>query len=63
MDPASSGAVPCSDLRVTGLSEAVLGARANLVSSLVLLGVAIFLELIVLSVIRVRTGHGKKVVR
>ena len=39
------------------------GARANLVSSLVLLGVAIFLELIVLSVIRVRTGHGKKVVR
>ena len=48
---------------LTGLSEAVLGARANLVSSLVLLGVAIFLELIVLSVIRVRTGHGKKVVR
>ena len=48
---------------LTGLSEAVLGAQANLVSSLVLLGVAIFLELIVLSVIRVRTGHGKKVVR
>ena len=48
---------------LTGLSEAVLGARANLVSSLVLLGVAVFLELIVLSVIRVRTGHGKKVVR
>ena len=48
---------------LTGLSEAALGARANLVSSLVLLGVAIFLELIVLSVIRVRTGHGKKVVR
>ena len=45
------------------LTVAGLGARANLVSSLVLLGVAIFLELIVLSVIRVRTGHGKKVVR
>ena len=45
---------------ITGLAEAVLGARANLVSSLVLLGIAIFLELIVLSVIRVRVGHGKK---
>ena len=48
---------------LTGLSEAVLGARANLVSSLVLLGVANILELIVLSDIRVRTRHGKKVVR
>ena len=40
---------------ITGLAQAVLGSRANLLTSLVLLVVAIVLELAVLSVIRVRT--------
>ena len=40
---------------ITGLAQAVLGNRASLVTSLVLLVVAIVLELAVLSVIRART--------
>ena len=40
---------------ITGLAQAVLGSRANLLTSLVLLVVAIVLELAVLSVIRART--------
>ena len=44
---------------ITGLAQAVLGANASLLTSLVLLGVAIFLELVVLNVIRIRVSHGK----
>ncbi len=40
---------------ITGLAQAVLGSRASLVTSLVLLVVAIVLELVVLGVIRART--------
>ena len=40
---------------ITGLAQAVLGSRASLVTSLVLLVVAIVLELAVLGVIRART--------
>ena len=40
---------------ITGLAQAVLGSRASLVTSLVLLVVAIALELAVLSIIRART--------
>ena len=40
---------------ITGLAQAVLGSRASLLTSLVLLVVAIVLELVVLSVIRART--------
>ena len=40
---------------ITGLAQAVLGSRASLLTSLVLLAVAIVLELAVLSVIRART--------
>ena len=40
---------------IAGLAQAVLGSRASLVTSLVLLVVAIVLELAVLSVIRART--------
>ena len=40
---------------ITGLAQAVLGSRASLLTSLVLLVVAIVLELVVLGVIRART--------
>ena len=40
---------------ITGLAQAVLGSRASLVTSLVLLVVAIVLELAVLGIIRART--------
>ena len=40
---------------ITGLAQAVLGSRASLLTSLVLLVVAIVLELVVLSVIHART--------
>ena len=40
---------------ITGLAQAVLGSRASLLTSLVLLVVAVALELAVLSVIRART--------
>ena len=46
---------------ITGVAQAFLGSNANLLTSLVLLGIAIFLELIVLNVIRVRVAHGKNV--
>ena len=45
---------------ITGLSQAFLGAKASLLTSLILLGVAIVLELVVLNVIRVRTAHAAK---
>ncbi len=44
---------------ITGLAQAVLGANASLLTSLVLLGAAIVLELVVLNVIRIRVPHGK----
>ena len=44
---------------ITGLAQAVLGVNASLLTSLVLLGVAIVLELVVLNVIRIRVSHGK----
>lgn len=37
---------------LTGLVHAVLGQRANLITSLVLLGVTLVLELVVLSALR-----------
>ena len=40
---------------ITGLAQAVLGSRASLFTSLVLLAVAIVIELVVLSIIRART--------
>ena len=42
---------------VTGLSQMFLGASASLLTSLVLLAVAIVLELVVLNVIRLRTAR------
>ena len=47
---------------ITGIAQAFLGENASLLTSLVLLGVAIVLELVVLSVIRSRVAHGKKAV-
>ena len=44
---------------LAGVGEAVLGGGANVFSSLVLLAVAIVIELVVLSIIRVKTGHAK----
>ena len=44
---------------ITGLAQAVLGSNASLLTSLVLLGAAIVLELVVLNVIRIRVSHGK----
>ena len=44
---------------LAGVGEAVLGGRANVFSSLVLLAIAIAVELVVLSIIRVKTGHAK----
>ena len=41
---------------ITGLAQAVLGSRASLFTSLVLLAVAIVIELVVLSIIRARTN-------
>ena len=45
---------------ITCAAQAVLGTRANLLTSLILLAVAIVVELVVLSVIRVRTGKAAK---
>jgi len=55
--PSFSSRAACSAVCyiITGLAQAVLGNRASLVTSLVLLVVAIVLELAVLSVIRART--------
>ena len=44
---------------LAGVGEAILGGSANVFSSLVLLAVAIAVELVVLSIIRVKTGHAK----
>ena len=44
---------------ITGLAQAVLGANASLLTSLVLLGAAIVLELVVLNVLRIRVSHDK----
>ena len=44
---------------LAGAGEAILGGSANVFSSLVLLAVAIVIELVVLSIIRVKTGHAK----
>ena len=41
---------------ITGLTQAVLGSRASLLTSLVLLAVAIAVELVVLNVIRAHTN-------
>ncbi len=45
---------------ITGLAQAVLGSNGSLGTSLVLLAVAIAVELVVLSVIRARTGRSRK---
>ena len=45
---------------ITGLAQAVLGSRASLFTSLVLLAVAIVVELVVLSIIRARTTKKAK---
>lgn len=42
---------------ITGLAQAFLGSSANVFTSLIFLGVAIVLELVVLSVIRARVYH------
>ena len=52
----TAAAVSAACYVITGLAQAVLGANASLLTSLVLLGVAILLELVVLNVIRVRTA-------
>ena len=44
---------------LAGVGEAVLGSNANVFSSLILLAVAIAVELVVLSIIRIRTGHAR----
>ena len=41
---------------ITGLTQMFLGSSASLWTSLILLGVAIVLELVVLNVIRLRTA-------
>ena len=41
---------------ITGIAQAFLGANGSLFTSLILLAVAIAVELVVLSVIRVRTN-------
>ena len=44
---------------LAGVGEAVLGSNANVFSSLILLAVAIAVELVVLSIVRIRTGHAR----
>ena len=44
---------------LAGVGEAVLGRNANVFSSLILLAVAIAVELVVLSIVRIRTGHAR----
>ena len=55
----TAAAISATCYVITGLAQAVLGANASLLTSLVLLGVAIVLELVVLNVIRIRVSHGK----
>ena len=52
----SAAAISAVCYVVTGLSQMFLGASASLLTSLVLLAVAIVLELVVLNVIRLRTA-------
>ena len=49
---ATTAAVAAAGYLLTGLVHAVLGQRANLITSLVLLGVTLVLELVVLSALR-----------
>ena len=44
---------------LAGVGEAVLGSNANVFGSLILLAVAIAVELVVLSIVRIRTGHAR----
>ena len=44
---------------LAGVGEAVLGSNASVFSSLILLAVAIAVELVVLSIVRIRTGHAR----
>ena len=44
---------------LAGVGEAVLGSNASIFSSLILLAVAIAVELVVLSIVRIRTGHAR----
>ena len=44
---------------LAGVGEAVLGSNSNVFSSLILLAVAIAVELVVLSIVRIRTGHAR----
>lgn len=45
---------------ITGIAQAFLGANGSLFTSLILLAVAIAVELVVLSVIRVRTNKRRQ---
>ena len=44
---------------LAGVGEAVLGSNASVFSSFILLAVAIAVELVVLSIVRIRTGHAR----
>ena len=44
---------------LAGVGEAILGSNASVFSSLILLAVAIAVELVVLSIVRIRTGHAR----
>ena len=44
---------------LAGVGEAVLGSNASVFGSLILLAVAIAVELVVLSIVRIRTGHAR----
>ena len=44
---------------LAGVGEAVLGSNTNVFTSLILLAVAIAVELVVLSIVRIRTGHAR----
>ena len=44
---------------LAGVGEAVLGSNASVFGSFILLAVAIAVELVVLSIVRIRTGHAR----
>ena len=44
---------------LAGVGEAVLGSNTNVFTSFILLAVAIAVELVVLSIVRIRTGHAR----
>ena len=60
IDAITAAACSAACYVITGVAQAFLGASASLVTSLILLAVAIAVELAVLSVIRVRTGKAAK---